>query len=137
MPPTPTPIQNSGTIAHFAGLLSCAAQYLSARLALIGVEAKEAGAHYGTAAAMVAVGLFIAVLGYVFLVITAVFGIAAAFDTKHAWIIVLGGAALLHLGGAVALVVLARRKVRAGAFSVTLDELKKDQQWLATLASKP
>lgn len=136
MPQTRASSHNTGTFAHLSGVLSSVAQYLSARLALVGIEAKEAGAHYGMAAAMVAVGLFIAVLGYVFLVITAVFGIAAAFEAKHAWIVVLGGAALLHLGGAVALVALARRQVKIGAFSGTLEELKKDQQWLTKLANK-
>lgn len=129
-------VDHGGTCAHFSGLLSSTAQYFSARLALLGIEAREAGAHYGMAAAMVAAGLFIAVLGYVFLVITAVFAIAAAFESRHAWIVVLGGAALLHFAGAAALGVLARRQMRIGAFSGTLEELKKDQQWLTKLANK-
>ena len=111
------------------------ADYLSARLKLVGIEAKEAGAHYGVAAAMIAVSLFIAVLGYVFVVITLVFGIAAAFEAEYAWIFVMGGAALLHLGGAAALVCLALRRVRSGAFSGTLEEFRKDQEWLSKLAN--
>jgi uncharacterized membrane protein YqjE len=126
----------TGTFAHLSGFLSCIAQYVSARLSLIGIEAKDAGLLYGTAAAMVAGALFVAVLGYIFLVITAVFGIAAAFDAKHAWIVVLGVAAALHLGGAVVLVLLARQRVKGGVFASTLEELKKDQTWLKTLASK-
>ena len=59
----------------------------------------------------------------------------AAFDGNHAWIIVMGGAALLHLGGAAVLVFLARRRIRAGAFSNTLEELKKDRQWLNKLSN--
>ena len=99
------------------------------------MEAKEAGAHYGVATGMIAAALFVAILGYVFLVLTAIFGIAAACDARYAWIWVLGGAALLHLGGAVALVLLARRRLRIGAFSLTLEEFKKDQAWLSRLAS--
>lgn len=91
---------------------------------------------YGIAAGMIAGGLFVAILGYVFLVMTAVFGIAAACDGKHAWIVVMSGAALLHLAGAVALGLLARSRLQAGAFSHTLEELKKDQAWLSTLTSK-
>lgn len=126
----------SSTFSHLAGFLGTAAKYLTARLALAGLEGREAGAHYGIAAAMIAGSLFVAVLGYVFLVITAVFGIAAAFDGKNAWIAVMGGAALLHLGGAVMLVVLARRRLKTGAFSHTLEELKKDHSWLTNLANK-
>ena len=125
----------NGTLSHFAGFLRSAARYLATRLALVGLEAKEAGAHYGAAAAMIAGGFLVAVLGYVFLVTTAVFGIAAGFDGNHAWILVMGGAAFLHLGGAVVLVFLGLRRMRVGAFSSTLAEFKKDQEWLSTLAN--
>ena len=120
----------TGLFAHCAGLLAAATQYLRARLHLAGLETKEAAMVYGIAAAMIAGGLFAAVLGYVFLVITAVFGIAAAFDSEYAWIVVLGGAALVHLGGAAALLILARRRVQAETFSETLEEFRKDQEWL-------
>ena len=92
--------------------------------------------HYGIALALVVAALFVAVLGYVFLVITAVFGIAAAWDWDHAWIVVLGVAALLHLGGAVALVFVARGKVKGGVFEATIEELKKDNEWLTQLTKK-
>lgn len=131
----PAPSSRPGRLADFTGLLAAAIQLLGAKLKLAGLEMKEAGALYGVAAAMIAGGLFAAVLGYVFLVITAVFGIAAAFDSDHAWIAVMGGAALLHFGGAVALVLLARRRVQAGVFSSTLDEFRKDQEWLTKLAN--
>lgn len=126
----------SGTFSHLTGFLAGVAQYFTARLTLLGLEAKEAGAHYGIAAAMVAGALFVTVLGYVFLVITAVFGIAAAFDADYAWIVVMGAAALLHLGGAAALVFFAWRRIQTGAFSITLEEFKKDQEWLTKLANK-
>ena len=129
------PIPGTGTLSHFAGFLSSAVRYLAARLTLAGLEAKEAGAHYGIAAALIVGGSLAAVLGYVFLVTTAVFGVAAAFDGRHAWILVMGAAALIHLGGAVALVFLGLRRIRTGAFSSTLDELKRDQEWLTKLAS--
>jgi uncharacterized membrane protein YqjE len=125
----------TGTFSHLVRLFSSAAQYLTARFSLVGVEAKEAGLRYGIGVGMIAAGLFVAILGYVFLVITAVFGIAAAFDAEHAWIIVMGGAALLHLGGAVVLAFLARRRLKEGAFSETVEELKKDQAWLSNLAN--
>lgn len=132
VPPTGPP---SGLLPHIAGLLSSSLRYLYARLALAGLEAKEAGAHYGAAVALMVVGVCIAVLGYVFFVTTAVFAIAAAFDGKHAWIFVMGGAALLHIGGAAALVGLGVRRMRESAFSQTLEEFKKDKEWLTKLAN--
>lgn len=124
------------TFAHFSGVLAGAAQYLRARLTLLMLEGKDAGLHYGIALALVIAALFVAVLGYVFLVITMVFAIAAAWDWEHAWIVVLGGAALLHLGGAVALVFVARGKVKSGAFEITIEELKKDHEWLNQLTKR-
>ena len=131
--PTPT---KSHTFAHLSGVLAGAAQYLRARLRLLMLEGKDAGMKYGVALALVLAALFVAVLGYVFLVITAVFGIAAAWDWDHAWIVVLGAAALLHLGGAVALVFVARGKIKGGAFEATIEELKKDNEWLTQLTKR-
>ncbi|MEO6740889.1 MAG: phage holin family protein [Chthoniobacteraceae bacterium] len=130
------PPDSTGLFAHSAGLLAHILGYLRARLSLAGLEAKAAGAHYGITAVMFAGALFIAVLGYVFLVITAVFAIAAACGGDRAWIAVMGGAAVLHLGGAALLVWLARRRSMPGAFEDTRAELKKDQQWLTHLTTK-
>ena len=128
---TPLATIRPDTLAHLSGFLGSVAQYCRARLALVGLEGKTAGLRYGIALALVAGGLFVGVLAYVFLVITAVFGVAAAWDWRHAWIVVLGIAALLHLAGAVALIFVAWREIKRGAFEVTLREFKKDQEWLS------
>lgn len=133
----PAPVSTKPhSFAHLSGLLGTVAQYLKARLALLSVEGKSAGRQYGLALALGVGGLLIAVLGYVFFVITAVFGIAAAWDWGYAWIVVLGVAALLHLGGAVTLVLLARQLIKASVFEGTIEELKKDQEWLTQLTKK-
>jgi uncharacterized membrane protein YqjE len=118
------------TFSHVVGFLAAISEYFSARLRLVGIEAKEAGIEYGIGIGMVAAGAFTAVLGYVFLIITVVFAIAAAFNGEHAWIWVMGGAAILHLAGAAALGLFAKRRFQAGAFSQTIEEFKKDQAWL-------
>lgn len=126
-----------GLFAHGAAFLAAAARYFRARLSLAGVELREAGTRYGLAAAMAVGALFVTVLGYVFLVITVVFAIAAAFDARHAWLWVLAAAALLHLGVAAGLCWIAWIRVRAGAFPDTLAEFRKDQQCLIQIARKP
>jgi uncharacterized membrane protein YqjE len=133
---SPSTIRRDGFFAHGADLLAALARYGRARLTLAGIEAREAGARVGTAAAMVAAALFVAILGYVFLVITLVFALAAAFDADTAWLWVMAAAALVHLAGAAALAWLASQRVRAGAFPATLEEFRKDQQWLTLLANK-
>lgn len=124
------------TFAHLSGLLGSAAQYAKARLELLMVEGKSAGMRYGIALAMAAGGAFVAVLGYIFVVIAVVFWIAAAWDWRHAWIVVLGVAALLHLGGAGALIFMAWHRIKGGAFEGTIEELKKDNEWLTQLTKK-
>ena len=126
----------TGLFAHGASTLAAALRYTKARLSLASIEAREAGAHYGLAAAMIVGALFVAVLGYVFLVITLVFALAAAFDSAHAYLWVMAAAALLHLAGAAALVWLASRRLGQGAFPETLAEFQKDQQWLTQLTKK-
>lgn len=117
------------------GFLGTITQYLSARLSLAGLEAKEAGAQYGGAACMIVGGLFVAVLGYVFLVMTAIFAIAAAFHGNNAWIVVMGITAVIHLAGAGALGYLGWRRIRVGAFFSTIEEFKKDKEWLNNLSN--
>ncbi|MEO7318690.1 MAG: phage holin family protein [Chthoniobacteraceae bacterium] len=131
------PSSPAGLFSHSASALAATVRYWKARLTLVGIEAREAGGHYGIAAAMLAGALFVAILGYVFLIITLVFAIAAAFDSAHAWLGVMAAAALLHLAGAAALVWLAGRRLRKGAFPATLAEFQKDQQWLTQLTKKP
>lgn len=127
---------SSNTFAHVSGFLSAAAHYFKARFQLLTVEGKSAGLRYALALALGVGGLFIAMLGYIFLVITAVFGVAAAWDWRHAWIVVLGITALLHLGSAVALVLLAWHRIKAKSFEGTIEELKKDQEWLTQLTKQ-
>lgn len=81
----------TGVFNHSVAFISEALRYFKARAMLAGEEAKEAGVQYGGAAALVAGALFVAVLGYVLLVLTAVFGLSLFFDSDHAWIAVLGG----------------------------------------------
>jgi len=124
----------AGLVTDSAELLGALIRYLKARVSLFSIEAKEAGLNYGLAAGFVAAALVLVFLGYVFLIITAVFGIAALLGGGNTWIAVLGVAALLHLGGAVGLVFAAKGKVKEGAFPVTAQELTKDRQWLTSFS---
>ena len=128
---TGTP-EGAGLFAHISGLLAAQLSYLKVRLQLAGIEAKEAGIHYGLILAFAIVALVAVVFGYLFLIIALVFLIALAFDSQSAWIWVMFGAALLHLGGAGALLFLAKGKLAEPMFAETLNEFKKDQRWLSS-----
>jgi len=124
------PPDHQGIIAHAKAWMAGALRYLKSRLSLAGIEAGEAAGKYGIAAALAVGGLVLVLLGYIFLIITAVFGIAAAFDNEHAWILILGIATLLHIAGGAGLVLLAWKRAKGGVFPVTIEELKKDRIWL-------
>ena len=122
--------------AHFAALLAANLAYLRARLELAGIEAREATVHYGIILALAIGALIVLVFGYLFLVIALVFLVAALLGTAHAWIWVLLGAALLHLLGAGILGWIAKVKLAEPMFTDSLNELKKDQEWLKTTAKQ-
>jgi uncharacterized membrane protein YqjE len=126
----PRSYDRPGIFAHLAGLFASFTAYLRARLELAGIEAKEAAVHYAIIVALLIGALIVFVFGYLFLCFGLVFSIAALIDTKHAWIWVTFGMALLHLGAAAACVFLAKSRFSKPMFAVTLDELRKDQEWL-------
>ena len=113
------------------------ATYLRARLQLAGLEAKEAMVHYAIIAGLIAGTLVVAVFGYFFLVMFAVFGIAWLIGGPHTWIWVTLGAAVVHFGLAVGLILAARAKFATPMFTATLEEFKKDNEWLTTTTARP
>ncbi len=121
-----------GLFRNLSSLLGAKLAYLRARLELAGLEGKEAAVHYGLILSLACVALVMIVFGYLFLVIALVFLVALAFGGGDAWIWVTLGAAVLHFIGAAGLLLLAKMKLGQPMFAATLDELKKDQQWLKT-----
>jgi uncharacterized membrane protein YqjE len=122
--------------SHGANLIAALLAYLRARLGLVGAETSEAAIHYGVILGLAVGVLVIVVFGYFFLVVALVFLVAALLKSEHAWIWVLLGAALLHLAGAAILGSIAKVKLGAPVFSASLNELKKDQEWLKTTAKQ-
>ena len=115
--------------AHLSALLAANLAYLKARLELAGLESRDAAIHLAIILGLAIGGLILVVFGYFFFVLALVFLIALAFGSGS-WLYVLLGAALVHFVGAVALVFIARAKLGAPLFPLTLEELKKDQEWL-------
>ena len=119
-----------GFFGHVAGLLSASAEYFKRRLELAGLEAKEAAIHYGLVLALAIAALVVVVFGYIFLCFFAIFGIAALIGGQYAWIWVTLGMALLHFGAAVGSLLYAKKMLGDPMFSATINEFRKDQQWL-------
>lgn len=123
---------NAGFFGHLAGYASALAAYLSARLRLAGLEAKEAAVHYVILLALLIAGLVVAVFGYLFLWMALIFFIAWLFPAPATVWIASIAAALIHFGGAVACVLIAKSKFSQPMFTATIEEFHKDQQWLTT-----
>jgi uncharacterized membrane protein YqjE len=125
----------TGIFSQVPALLASQLAYWRARLQLAGLESKEAAVHYAVILGLAIGGLVIAVFGYLFLVIALVFLIASLCDSEHAWIWITLGAAFLHFLGTAVLLFVAKGKLSRPMFAATLDEFRKDQQWLKTPAN--
>ena len=128
---------DAGFFHHTLALISALLDYLKARLQLAGLEGKEAGVHYGVIAALGAAAVVVVFLGYFFLCFALVFLIAWLLGDGHAWIWVTLGMAVLHFSVAVACLWMAKTRFGAPVFSATLEEFKKDQEWLKIQSAKP
>lgn len=125
-----------GFFRQAAEWLSLAVAHLRVRLQLAGLEGREAALHYGIILALATGALVGLIFGYCFVCLAVVFLIAWACGGGNAWIWVLLGAGLLHVLGAAALLFWAKARLRTSMFAATLDELKKDQQWLNAATQK-
>jgi membrane protein YdbS with pleckstrin-like domain len=84
--------------------------------------------------ACLAAAAILALFGYVFLVASAIAGLARAFHVSWIWITL--GAAALHFLLAFIALAIARGRMKKSMFEVTALELKKDREWLKNLDKK-
>lgn len=133
----PPPGKGPGLIAGSIHLLRAGWAYLGSRFELALIEGREAGAQWLTAFALLIAGLFVIVFGYFFLVFAIVFAIATAWGRESAWIWVTLGAALVHFAGAAVLLWKVKSLITRPVFTTTLEEFKRDQEWLNPTNAKP
>ena len=134
--PTPDRAQHPGFFEHATAWLGTVLAHLRVRLELAEIEGKEAAVHYGVLLALAVAGFVFVVFGYLFLCLALVFLIAWACGGGNAWIWVLLGASVLHLGGGAGAFFWIRGRLAMPMFSATLDELRKDQEWLTSTTEK-
>ena len=124
----------AGIFGHLAALIGAKLAYLRARLALAGLEGKEAAVHCGIILGLAIGGLVALVFGYFFCIIALVFLLAHLLGGETAWIWVTLGAAVLHFLGAAMLFLVAKARLGTPLFAATLQEFHQDQEWLKTSA---
>jgi len=120
----------AGAFSHLRETFAYAAAYLHARLRLAGLESKEALVHYLKIIAWVVVALVIVVFGYLFLCIGAVVLIARLIGVEWPWVMI--AFAVAHFVVAVVCVFRAKSSLTVPMFSVSLQELRKDKEWMSS-----
>ena len=130
-PSSRNPAGHSGLIDNALGLLSAIVEFFEIRFALAAQESKEAALQLLILVGCVIAALALCVMGYVFLIVSAVVGIAHLLGTS--WPVVALVVALVHFLIAGVLLLVARSRVTKPMFRGTVDELQKDREWLKTL----
>lgn len=129
--PAPSRPRPTGIIGSLVALVSALADFFESRAALLATESKAALVQFLVAAiCLVAAVLFFA-FGYIFLLATAVVAIAHMANVSVLWIAL--GAAGLHFVIALILALVAGRGIKRPIFRGTMEELKKDREWLKDL----
>ena len=128
------PAGHAGLLNNLVSLLNSVAGFLEARLALVSKESKTALVHVLVLVGCLAAAAFLAVFGYIFLVASAIVGLAHAFHIS--WVKMALMAAGLHFVLAFVCVMIARSRMNKSMFEMTGAELKKDREWLKNLDKK-
>ncbi len=118
----------SGLSVHLLALLASLTGYIRARLELAGIEGKEAAAIYLKVAVCLVLAVLFLAFGYAFLWIGILALIAAFSHLYWGWLVLAVG--VLHLLGIAGCVWMVFVLWKKPVFSATLEEFRKDQEWL-------
>jgi len=128
--------RQTGLIGSLVALASALADFFESRAALLATESKAALVQFLIAAVCLAAAVLFFAFGYIFLLATAVVAIAHVANVSWLWVAL--AAAGLHFVIALVLLLVAGTGIRRPIFRATMDELKKDREWLRNLeANQP
>jgi uncharacterized membrane protein YqjE len=130
-PGSRNPTGHSGLLGSALALISAAAEFFETRFALLAKESRSAAVQMLILIASLVVAMALSVMGYVFLVVSAIVGLAYLLGTSWPWIALM--VAVLHFIIALLCLLIARSRITKPLFRATLDELKKDREWLKNL----
>ena len=124
------PAGHAGLLNNLVALGNALAGFFESRINLFARESKTALVQLLLIAAAVITALVLMVSGYVFVIVSVIFGIAYAAGVSWVWIAL--AAALLHFllaGGCGFFVV---TQIKKPMFQWSIAELKRDREWLKT-----
>jgi uncharacterized membrane protein YqjE len=125
------PAGHSGLLDNALGLISAVVAFFESRFVLLAQESKSAAVQLLILVGCIIAALALCVMGYVFLIVSAVVGLAHLLGTS--WPVVALVVALVHFIIAAVLLLVARSRITKPMFRDSIDELKKDREWLKTL----
>ena len=128
------PAGHAGLLHNLLGLVNDLAGFLESRIGLFAKESKTALVQVLVLVACLTAAAVLALLGYVFLIASAIAGVAYALDTSWIWIAL--AAAGLHFILALVCLLIAYNRMKKSMFEATAAELKKDREWLKNLDKK-
>ncbi len=125
------PAGHVGLLQNLLALASALAGFFESRFILLAQESKAAAVQLLILAGCLIFAVLLCAVGYVFLITGAVVGLAHLAGISWPWIAL--AVAGLHFITALVLLLIARSRITKPFFRATLDELKKDREWLRTL----
>jgi uncharacterized membrane protein YqjE len=125
------PAGHAGLLDNLLALASALAGFFESRFALFSKESKAALAQMLGLAACLLAAVILFAIGYVFLIVSAVAGLAHLAQVSWLWVAL--AAAGMHFLIALVLVLVARSRMMKPLFRATASELRKDREWLTNL----
>jgi uncharacterized membrane protein YqjE len=125
------PAGHAGLLDNLLALASALAGFFESRFALFSKESKAALAQMLGLAACLLAAVILFAIGYVFLIVSAVAGLAHLAQVSWLWVAL--AAAGMHFLIALVLLLVARSRMMKPLFRATASELRKDREWLTNL----
>jgi uncharacterized membrane protein YqjE len=125
------PAGHRGLLGNLFGALNALIAFFESRFELFAQESKSALVNIVVLVGCVALAALFCGIGFVFLLVGAVAGLAHALQVSWIWIAV--AVALLLFVLALVCVIIARSRMKKPMLRATVAELKKDSEWLKNL----
>jgi|SRR5437870_11213001 len=125
------PAGHAGLLENLLALMGALAEFFESRFALLAQESKAAAVQVLILGICVILALALCVMGYVFLIVGVIVGIANLAGVSWPWVTLI--AAAIHFVIALVLLLVARSRITKPLFRATIAELKKDREWLKNL----
>ncbi|MGI9172239.1 MAG: phage holin family protein [Chthoniobacterales bacterium] len=128
------PAGHAGLLNNLVALANSLAGFFESRIGLFARESKGALVHLLLLAGAIVAALFLIASGYVFLLVSAIFGIAHAAGVS--WVRIALAAAGLHFLLALGSGLLAKSQLTKPMFANSVSEWKRDREWRKSVNKK-